>query len=220
MSLGAKNGGGIIPRAGGEGMKILVVGATGTIGTAVVHALEARHEVLQASHTRSKFSVDLADRESIKQLYAKTGRVDAVVSVAGLAAFGPLLSLTDADFALGLNSKLMGQVNLVRFGAESVADGGSFTITSGSMSRYPSPGGAEISMINSGLEGFARGAAIELPRGLRINAVAPGWVRETLVALKMDPAPGVPVAEVAQTYVRAVEGKMTGQILDVIASAG
>jgi NAD(P)-dependent dehydrogenase (short-subunit alcohol dehydrogenase family) len=219
MFLGANAGGGIIPRAGVRAMKVLVIGATGTIGTAVAHALEARHEVLRASHTRSQFSVDLADRESIKQLYAKTGRVDAVVSVAGLAAFGPLLSLTDADFALGLSSKLMGQVNLVRFGAESVSDGGSFTITSGSMSRFPVPGSAEVSMINSGLEGFARAAAIELPRGIRTNAVAPSWVRESLIALKMDPAPGIPAAELAQTYVRAVEGKMTGQILDAIGGA-
>jgi NAD(P)-dependent dehydrogenase (short-subunit alcohol dehydrogenase family) len=200
-------------------MKILVVGATGTIGTAVAHALEARHEVLRASHARSNFSVDMDSPESIKQFYAKVGRVDAVVSVAGLAAFGPLLSLTDADFALGLSSKLMGQINLVRFGAASVSDGGSFTITSGSVSRYPVPGGAAVSMINAGLEGFARGAAIELPRGIRINAVAPGWVRETLVALKMDPAPGIPAADLAETYVRAVEGTMTGQILDAIGGA-
>jgi NAD(P)-dependent dehydrogenase (short-subunit alcohol dehydrogenase family) len=201
-------------------MKILVIGATGTIGAAVAQAFEARHEVLRASHTRSALTVDLADTESIRGLYAKVGRVDAVVSAAGQAAFRPLLALSDADFAVGLTNKLMGQVNLVRFGVEALADGGSFTLTTGILSRQPMPGGAAISMVNSGLEGFVRAAALELPRGLRINAVAPGWVRETLVAMKMDPSPGVPAAQVAQTYLRAVEGSMTGQILDAVAGAG
>jgi NAD(P)-dependent dehydrogenase (short-subunit alcohol dehydrogenase family) len=200
-------------------MKILVIGATGTIGAAVVQALEARHEVLRASHARSALTVDLADPELIRRLYGKVGRVDAVVSAAGQAAFRPLLALSDADFAVGLTNKLMGQVNLVRFGVEVLADGGSFTLTTGILSRQPMPGGAAISMVNAGLEGFVRAAALELPRGLRINAVAPGWVRETLVAMKMDPSPGVPTAQVAQTYLRAVEGSMTGQILDAVAGA-
>jgi NAD(P)-dependent dehydrogenase (short-subunit alcohol dehydrogenase family) len=200
-------------------MKILVIGATGTIGAAVAQALEARHEVLRASHTRSALKVDLADPESIRRLYAKVGRMDAVVSVAGQAAFRPLLALSDADFALGLNNKLMGQVNLVRFGVEVLAEGGSFTLTTGILSRQPMPGGAAISMVNAGLEGFVRAAALDLPLGLRINAVAPGWVRETLVAMKMDPIPGVPAALVAQTYLKAIEGSMTGQILDAVAGA-
>lgn len=197
-------------------MKILVIGATGTIGAAVVQALEARHEVLRASHTRSALAVDLADPDSIKRLYAKIGRVDAVVSVAGQAAFRPLLVLTDADFALGLTNKLMGQINVVRFGVDNVTDGGSFTLTSGILSRQPMPGGAAISPVNAGIEGFARAAAIELPRGLRFNAVSPGWVTETLIAFKMDPSIGTPAAQVAQTYVTAVEGKMTGQVLEPV----
>jgi NAD(P)-dependent dehydrogenase (short-subunit alcohol dehydrogenase family) len=201
-------------------MKILVIGATGTIGAAVVQALEARHEVIRASHSRSALTVDLADPESIKRLYARVGPVGGVVSAAGQAAFRPLLSLSDADFAVGLTNKLMGQVNLVRFGVESLPDGGSFTLTSGILSRQPMPGGAAISMVNAGLEGFGRGAALDLPRALRINAVAPGWVRETLVAMKMDPSPGVPAARVAEIYLKAVDGGMTGQILDAIVGAG
>jgi NAD(P)-dependent dehydrogenase (short-subunit alcohol dehydrogenase family) len=201
-------------------MKILVVGATGTIGAAVTKALEARHEVIRASHSRSAFTVDLADPVSLKSLYAKVGPVDAVVSAAGQAAFRPLLALSDADFALGLTNKLMGQVNVVRYGVEVLTNGGSFTLTSGILSRQPMPGGAAISMVNAGLESFVRAAALELPRGLRINAIAPGWVRETLVAMKMDASSGVPASQVAQSYVRAVEGSMTGQILDVVERAG
>lgn len=197
-------------------MKILVIGATGTIGAAVVSLLEGRHEVLRASHSRSALTVDLADPGSIKRLFAKVGRVDAVVSTAGQAVFRPLTDLTDADFAVCLENKLMGQVNLVRFGIDALADGGSFTLTSGILSRQPTPGGAAVAIVNAGIEGFVRVAALELPRGLRVNAVAPGWVRETLVALKMDPQPGVPAAKVAETYQAAVEGSMTGQVLDAV----
>jgi NAD(P)-dependent dehydrogenase (short-subunit alcohol dehydrogenase family) len=193
-------------------MKILVVGATGTIGAPLAHALEGRHEVIRASHSRSALTVDLADPASIKRLYA-------MVSAAGQAAFRPLVALSDADFALGLTNKLMGQVNLVRYGLEVLPDGGSFTLTSGILSRQPMPGGAAISMVNAGLEGFVRAAALDLPRSIRINAVAPGWVRETLVAMKMNPSSGVPAAQVAQTYVRAVEGSMTGEVLDAVGGA-
>jgi NAD(P)-dependent dehydrogenase (short-subunit alcohol dehydrogenase family) len=201
-------------------MKVLVIGATGTIGSPVTQALEARHEVLRASHSRSVLTVDLADPASIKRLYARVGPLDAVVSAAGQAAFRPLLALSDADFALGLTNKLMGQVNLVRYGVEVLTEGGSFSLTSGILSRQPMPGGAAISMVNSGLEGFVRAAALDLPRGLRINAIAPGWVCETLVAMKMDPSSGVPAAQVAQSYVKSVEGSMTGQILDALVGAG
>jgi NAD(P)-dependent dehydrogenase (short-subunit alcohol dehydrogenase family) len=201
-------------------MKILIVGATGTIGAAVTQALETRHEVLRASHSRSALTVDLADRDSIKRLYARIGPLDAVVSAAGQGAFRPLLALSDAEFALGLTNKLMGQVNLVRLGVEVLADRGSFTLTSGILSRQPMPGSAAISLVNAGLEGFVRAAALDLPRGVRINVVAPGWVRETLVAMKMDPSSGVPAAQVAETYVKSVEGSMTGQILDAVAGAG
>jgi NAD(P)-dependent dehydrogenase (short-subunit alcohol dehydrogenase family) len=200
-------------------MKILVVGATGTIGAAVADALGERHEVLRASHTRSVLQVDLADTNSIKRLYTKVGRVDAVVSVSGQAAFRPLRALSDADFALSINNKMMGQVNLVRFGIDTVADNGSFTLTAGILSRQPMAGGVAISMVNAGLEGFVRAASLELPRGLRINAVSPGWVRETLVALKMDPSGGIPAAGVAPAYVKAVEGNMTGQVIDAVLMA-
>ena len=201
-------------------MKILLVGATGTIGAAIAQALEKRHEVLRASHSRSALAVDLTDRDSIRRLYTKAGPLDAVVSAAGQAAFGPLFALSDAEFALGLTNKLMGQVNLVRLGVELLSDGGSFTLTSGILGRQPMPGGAAISMVNAGLEGFVRAAALELPRGIRINAVAPGWVRETLVAMKMDPSPGLPAAQVAETYGKCLEGRMTGQILDAVVGAG
>jgi NAD(P)-dependent dehydrogenase (short-subunit alcohol dehydrogenase family) len=195
-------------------MKILVVGATGTIGMAVCHALSVKHEVIPASRSRSEVAVDITDNESIKAMYKKVGKVDGVVSVAGSAVFRPLLSLSDEDFEKSLHDKLMGQINLVRFGLDYVRDRGSFTLTSGVLSRFPIPGGVTFSIVNAGLESFARAAALEMPRNIRINVVAPGWVSETLVALKMDSSQGVPAAEVAPKYAAVVNGSMSGMVVD------
>lgn len=198
-------------------MRVLVIGATGTIGRAVVAALSPRNEVVRASHSKSAVRVDFADWASIRQMYAEVGRVDAVISAAANAKFGPLQDLTDADFELSLRTKLMGQVNLVRFGFDSVADGGSFTLTSGTFSREPMVGSAAISLVNAGLEGFTRAAALEAPRGIRVNVISPPWVTETLEEWGMDTARGVPAATVAQAYVRAVEGTSTGEVIEIVA---
>ncbi len=194
-------------------MRILLVGATGTIGEAVASALDGRHEVVLASRQKAHERVDISDPSSIRALYARVGRVDAVVSAAGRAAFKPLGDLNDEDFAFSLGHKLMGQVNLVRFGIASVADGGSFTITSGVLAQHPAPGTAAISLVNSALEGFGRAAALEAPRGIRVNVVSPPWVTETLKAMGMPLDGGLPAAVVARAYARSVEGKETGQVI-------
>jgi NAD(P)-dependent dehydrogenase (short-subunit alcohol dehydrogenase family) len=195
-------------------MRILIVGASGTIGQAIVAALTGRHDLVLASKGDSPEQVDIGDPASIRALYARVGRVDAVVCAAGLVAFKPLAELSDADFALSLSSKLMGQVNLVRFGIASVADGGSFTLTAGALAREPARKAAAASLVNAGLEGFTRSAALELPRGQRINVVSPLSVSETLLARGQDPKAGLPAARVARSYVASVEGKQTGAVLD------
>ncbi len=195
-------------------MRILVVGASGTIGRAVVSALSAGNEVITASRNSKDAPVDMADPASIQALYRRVGKVDAVVSAAGQAKFAPLANLSDADFRFCLDKKLMGQVNLVRFGFASMNDGGSFTLTSGVLSRSPMPGSGAISLVNAGLEGFARAAALEAPRGIRVNVVSPPWVKETLIALKMDPSIGLPADVVARAYVRSVTGKESGATLE------
>jgi NAD(P)-dependent dehydrogenase (short-subunit alcohol dehydrogenase family) len=194
-------------------MRVLVIGGSGTIGEAVVKALHG-HEVLSAHRGRGDLRVDITSADSIRQMFAQAGRVDAVVSCAGGGAWKPLDQLSDDDFEMSLHYKLMGQVNLVRYGAEHVADGGSITLTSGVLSQEPSPGSAAISLVNAGLEGFARAAALEVPRGIRVNVVSPPWVSETLQAMGMDPGGGMPAAEVARAYVDAVTGAHNGQVLD------
>ncbi len=197
-------------------MKVIVIGATGTIGSAVVRAIGNRHEVIPVSFSKAVIKVDIADRTSIMNMFKATGRVDAVISAAGLAKFGPMASLTDTDFALGLDNKLMGQVNVVRLGMEYVSDNGSFTLTSGILSRKPMIGSSAISLVNSALEGFVRAAALEMPRGIRINVVSPNWVVDTLKAFNMDPTIGTPVEVVAGAYLQALEGSMNGAVLDAL----
>lgn len=195
-------------------MKVMVIGATGTIGRAIVERLRARHEVIEVGHKGGDFHVDISSRDSIRTLYEAVGPVDAVVSAEGLAKFAPLDQLTDEDFLMSLNNKLMGQVNLIRLGCRYLNDNGSFTVTSGVLSREPMKGSAAISLVNAGIDGFVRAAALEVPRGLRVNAVSPVWVKETLQALGMDSSSGMPAQQVALAYVESVEGKRNGEVLD------
>lgn len=199
-------------------MRILVVGATGTIGRAVVEILATRHEIVPVSRGNTPITVDLARPDSIRAMYEAAGSVDAVVSAAGLARFAPLAGLSDDDFQFSLANKLMGQVNLVRIGCYQIRDNGSFTLTSGVLARSPMPGSAAISLVNAGLEGFVRAAALEAPRGIRVNAVSPPWVTETLLALRMDPGLGQPAATVARLYAQSVEGAATGAVLELPAT--
>src|SRR5918911_4032874 len=137
-------------------MRILLVGASGTIGTAIAAALRPRHDLVEASRHKSRERVDLTDEDSIRYLYHRLGRFDAVIIAAGQAAWKPLGELTDQDFAFSLRSKLMGQVNLVRVGVSEVNDGGSFTLTSGILAQQPAPGSAAGTLVNAGVQGFAR----------------------------------------------------------------
>jgi len=194
-------------------MRILVVGASGTLGRAMLRALGPGHEVLEASRS-APLRVDIGAPESIRALYRKVGPLDAVVGVAGHATFGPLAEISDQDLETSLRVKLMGQVNLVRLGLASIREGGSITVTSGTLARVPMRGSAAISLANAGLEGFVRAAALEAPRGIRINVVSPPWVTETLALLGMDTAGGVPAALVAQLYLRSIHGSETGATLE------
>jgi NAD(P)-dependent dehydrogenase (short-subunit alcohol dehydrogenase family) len=195
-------------------MRVIVIGATGTIGRAVADLLAERHEVVRVGHTRGDYRVDTASAASIEQLFEAVAPFDAVVSVAGNAAYRPLAELGEEDFRLGLDSKFLGQVNLVRLGLKHLTDGGSFTLTSGALAHEPTPGSVALSPVNAAVEAFSRAAALELPRGARINAVSPPWVTETLVAYGMDPSPGQPAASVARAYAEAVDGSANGTVID------
>ncbi|TDD25859.1 short chain dehydrogenase [Actinomadura sp. KC06] len=192
-------------------MKVIVVGATGTVGRAVVSALEPAHEVVRASR-RGPIRVDLEDPRSLDALFTAVPDADAVVCCAASGPLVPLESVTDEEFVQGLQGKLLGQVALARRALRHLRDGGSITLTAGTFAT-PLAGGSLVALVNSGLEGFVRNAAEELPRRLRMNVISPGWVRETLENLGMDGSSGTPAADVARAYVEAIEGTAQGQTI-------
>ena len=196
-------------------MKIIVIGASGTVGKEVVNLLTSAHEVIKVGNRSGDFQVDIGSKASIEKLYKEVRKFDAVVSTAGLAKFGALEELTDEDYSLGLTNKLMGQVNLVRIGLNYINDEGSFTLTSGVLSQHPIPGSAAISMVNAAIEGFVRAAALEIKRGIRINVVSPLFATETLSLMGMDKDGGMPAEKFALSYKESVEGKRNGEVLDV-----
>jgi NAD(P)-dependent dehydrogenase (short-subunit alcohol dehydrogenase family) len=151
----------------------------------------------------------------MREMYHKASPFDAVVSTAGPAALRPFEDLADDDFRQALTRKLMGQVNLVRLGMERINDNGSFTLTSGVLGRNPVPGSVVASTVNAAIEGFVRAAGTEMPRGVRLNAVSPVWVKETLESMGLDPRPGVSAADTARVYVEAVEGSSGAEVLEV-----
>jgi NAD(P)-dependent dehydrogenase (short-subunit alcohol dehydrogenase family) len=198
-------------------VRVLVVGASGRLGSAVVSALSERQEVVAASRSGEHF-VDLTNPASIAGLFTAVGPVDAVACTAGKTPYGALTELSSDQWLAGVRDKLLGQVELVRLGMGHVADGGSFTLVSGILSEQPVPTSPIASTVDGGVDAFVRSAAIELlPRGLRINAVSATVFAEARDAYgAMFPgATPVPVAEAAAAYVASIEGSATGQVLKV-----
>lgn len=198
-------------------MKILVIGGTGTLGKAVVSALGDNHNIITAGKTHGDFQVDITDESSVKALFAQTGKLDAIISTTGSLHFGPLEEMTAEQFNTGLQDKLLGQVRIALIGKAFINDGGSITLTSGIVADEPIRQGANATAVNAAVEGFVRAAAIELPRGLRINGVSPTVVEESLEGYGPF-FPGfeaAPAARVAKAYVRSVEGAQTGRIYKV-----
>lgn len=198
-------------------MKIVLIGASGTIGKAVNKELSARHEVVSVGSSSGDYQADIADIAQVRALFEKVGKVDAVVVTAGDLHFGALAELQPEHFQVGIDSKLMGQVNVAQVAQEYLNDGGSITLVSGIVADQPIRYGASATMINSAVEGYARGAAIELPRGLRINVVSPTVLVESMEAFGpyfrgFEPAPG---SRVALAFSRSVEGAQTGQVYKV-----
>ncbi|WP_219114638.1 short chain dehydrogenase [Janthinobacterium sp. UMAB-56] len=198
-------------------MKIVIIGASGTIGTAVAAQLAQRHEIIAVGSRSGTHQADMGDIAQVRALFQRIGKVDAVVVTAGKLHFGPLAEFTPEQFQLGLDSKLMGQVNVALVAQEYLNDGGSITLTSGIVAEQPIRFGAAASMTNAAVEGFVRGAAIELQRGVRINVVSPTVLAESLESYGpffygFEPAAA---SRVALAYSRSVEGAQTGQVYKV-----
>ncbi|MCW1875888.1 short chain dehydrogenase [Erwinia sp. INIA-01] len=197
-------------------MKILVIGASGTVGQGIVNELSRDNQVIRVGKTRGDYQVDLTSEESVRALFAQTGNVDAVISATGGVHFGPLSEMTSEQFNSGLQDKLLGQVRLVLIGKEFVNPGGSFTLTTGILAQQPIRTGVNATAVNTALEGFVFAAANELS-GLRINAVSPTVLTEALDSYGPF-FPGfesAPASRVALAYRRSVDGVESGKVYRV-----
>jgi NAD(P)-dependent dehydrogenase (short-subunit alcohol dehydrogenase family) len=198
-------------------MRILVVGGEGTVGRAATSDLKKRHEIVTAGRNSGDITVDVMDEASVAAMFKAAGAIDAVITTTGHTHFGPVAEMTPELFRKGLNDKLMGQINVALIGQHHITAGGSITLTSGVTNRDFIRRGANASSVNGALDDFARSAAIEMPRGIRINVVSPGLLEAS--AEKYDGFfPGhVPVSatRVALAYTKSVESALTGQVINV-----
>lgn len=198
-------------------MRIVLIGAEGDIGRTICEEFSDRHEIIKVGRNSGDVQADIANRSSIEAMYRKIGKVDAVVSAAGSVHFGALTEFTEAQFMIGLTNKVMGQINVVLAGLDHVKDGGSFALTSGVLDRDPIRMGSGAATANGALGGFVVGAAIEMPRGLRLNVVSPGLL-DASVERYGSWFPGhtsVSSKRVGLAYAKSVEGALTGKVIIV-----
>ncbi|MBX2869515.1 MAG: short chain dehydrogenase [Acidiferrobacterales bacterium] len=198
-------------------MKIIVVGSGGAVGKAAADALAVRNEVITVNRTSGDVQADLEDINSIRAMYEKVGKVDAVVSAIGHGHFGAVHEMTTEQFMKGINHKVMPQINLVLEGFKYLNDGGSFAITSGVLNRDPIAGGSCAAAANGAIDGFVKGAAVDMPRGIRINAVSPEVLEVSRQKYDGFFHGHVHVSSeaVGLAYCKAVEGCLNGQVLIV-----
>jgi len=197
-------------------MTIVIIGANGTIGSSIVSALEKEHQIIKVGSKSGDVQANITDPASIEAMYKKIGSFNALICAAGDGYFGPLSNMTDANFRVSVEGKLMSQVNLVLIGQQYISPKGSFTLTSGSLGNDPVPFAASVSTVNAAIDGFVRGAAIELENGVRINSVAPGVVEASPMYFPYFPG-HIPATmhQVAQAYVRSALGAQTGKTYTV-----
>jgi NAD(P)-dependent dehydrogenase (short-subunit alcohol dehydrogenase family) len=200
-------------------MKILVIGASGTIGSQVVNALSTAHEVVRANHSSGDIQIDITNVTSIQSVFDEIGNVDAIVCATGNVAFNAFSELSRQEWDVGINSRLMGQVNLTQIGSKYLNDGGSITLTSGIIADYPIAYGSSAATLNGAIEHFVKAVSVELPNSIRINVVSPTVVTESL-AIYGDYFPGfnsINAEDLAKSYVRSVLGVETGQTFKAFA---
>ena len=192
-------------------MKIIVLGASGTIGSALVQALSPKHEIVRAGRT-GDVRVDYINGQSVKEMFERVGGFDALaVAVGGDSIFKDYEDLTVEDFEYGFQRKFLAQINLVRTGTSYARDGASFTLSSGFLSDYPNPASAATGPFNAAVDAFVRTAGPLLPRGIRLNVVSPAPVVSPEQARR-----GVVTAEQAAAgYVDSIEGTMNGKVLRI-----
>lgn len=196
-------------------MKILVIGGTGIIGKAVVELLSKDHEVIAIGKNGGEYQLDIEDKSAITKMFEDFKDIDGIISATGMAGVGPLHQLTDADFKLAVNNKLMGQVNLLREGLKHVNDNGFILLTTGAASHTPFPGGSAITLACAGLEGFVKAVEFEKDRNIRINVVRPAMVTESMELYKLDVPFSVSASDTARVYQAITQLDESGKMYNV-----
>ena len=200
-------------------MKILIIGGNGTIGKKVSERIAQKHEVLIAGRNSGDVTVDFSDANSIKSMFESVGKLDAIVTIAGDAKWDKLDNLSEEDFYIGIKSKMMGQVNVVRIGKDYLNSGGSITLSTGILADDPVDMTTSAAMVNGAINSFVKAVALELKDGKRINVVCSDLVEDSFEKYK-DYFPGntpVPMHKIVDGYVKSIEGKINGRILRIMA---
>lgn len=198
-------------------MRILVIGGEGTIGQPVTEHFRNENEVIVAGRSSGDIHMDIADTDSIEKGLAMRKPLDAIICIAGEAKWANFNALEEADYYIGLRSKLMGQVNLVRIGKNNLTSGGSITLSTGILADDPVVKTASAAMVNGAIHSFVRAVALEIENGIRVNAVSLGMVEDAYDKYR-DYFPGhnpVPMKKAVNAYVRSVYGKGNGEIIRV-----
>ncbi|MEQ9297176.1 MAG: short chain dehydrogenase [Cyclobacteriaceae bacterium] len=198
-------------------MRILIIGGNGTIGRPVTDHLSKEHEVLVAGRTHGDLTVDIADSKSIKQMLNKAGQLDAIAAIAGEAKWADFNDLSEEDYYIGIKSKLMGQVNLVRLAKDYLSDKGSITLSTGILADDPVVKTASAAMVNGALHSFVQAAALEMEKGIRLNVVSLGVVEDAYEKYR-DYFPGhnpISTEKMINAYMRSILGKGNGQVIRV-----
>ena len=198
-------------------MRILIIGGQGTIGGKLTEYFGKNHEVIIAGRSGGTIQMDIADPQSIKRGLEGAGKVDAIICAAGEARWAPFDDLEEEDFYIGIRSKLMGQVNLVRLGKEYVNEGGSITLTTGILADDPVAMTASAAMVNGAIHSFVMAVVLDIKEPIRINAVSSGLVEDAVDKYR-DYFPGhhpIPMDKMLRGYIRSVEGRTSGEIIRI-----
>lgn len=194
--------------------KLILVGSTGVIGSKVQELMQDDYEIVTANRSSGNYQLDMADKDAVENMFKKVGGFDALIATSGYGKWGSIDDHSIQDFRDGLNSKLMGQVNLVMIGRKYANPGASFVLSSGMLAHHPMEGGLSLGTINAGVEAFVRGAAHEMP-DMTINAVSPSFAKETMELMGLDSTAGIFAMEFAKLYKRAIEEGKSGEVYSI-----
>ena len=196
-------------------MRILIIGGNGTIGNVVTKYFSKDNEVLVAGRNSGDVHLNIADSTSIKKALESVGKLDAIVCIAGEAKWNNFDLLSEEDYYIGLKSKLMGQVNLVRIGRHYLNPNGSITLSTGILADDPVPKTTSAAMVNGGIHSFVQAVALEIENGMRVNAVSLGLVQDAYKKYK-DYFPGhvsVSMETVISAYKKSILGSGNGEVI-------